>query len=647
MKTPKRSTSGILRAAHEELALEKELAEAVFDATADTLIVFDPNSGQAVRWNRAFRDVSGYSDAEIKQLRAPDSYYDKEDLRNARGTTRLLFERGWTSAEVTLITKDGRRIPFEHRAGLIRDEAGEPRYVVSFGRDISERRATDARLRYHAGLIDSVSDAIISTGEGLLIQSWSPAAEQIYGWSAAEALGRVFNELMEPKYPGTTREIVLRVFGESGHWQGEVLHRCKNGSRVRIWSNVTALKNDDGSATGMVAVNKDITEVRLLEERLHQAQKMEAVGQLAGGVAHDFNNLLTVVSSFSQVMLEELDPDAPFRDEVEEIRAAAERAAKITKQLLAFSSRQILEPRTFDPNVVVANMTGMLQRLLGESIQLSLRPDPQGGLIHADPGQLEQVIVNLAVNARDAMLSGGRLAVSLETRELDADQLDRHPDAAPGPHVVIVVADTGVGMDGETRAHIFEPFFTTKATGKGTGLGLATVYGIVRQSGGHIDVDSAAGVGTTFCISFPRSAQGVESGPRASQVVIKAPVRGSETVLLVEDDRAVRKVTRIVLQKQGYEVLTAASAAEALKLSREHSGPIQLLLTDVVMPEGNGPELAALLVQSRPDTKVLYASGYTDADIVHHGVLDEGVQFIGKPFKPSELAQKVREVLDD
>ncbi len=644
MSSPQRSQSGILRAAREALAEEKLMAEAAFDATADTLFVFDPNTGKAVRWNRAFRDISGYTDAEIEALPAPDSYYDETDLRQSSKAMQVLVKQGWASLEIPLVTKDGRRIPFEYRAGLIRGSDGSARYVVSVGRDVTERRAKDARIRYHAGLLDSVSDAIVSTGDGFVIQSWNRAAERIYGWSAEEVMGKVFHELIRPEYPGTTREKVLEVFEQSGRWQGEVLHLCKNGSRVRIWANVAAVR-DDGAKTGIVSVNLDITEVRLLEEQLRQAQKMEAVGQLAGGVAHDFNNLLTVVSSFSQVMLEDLEPDAPFRDEVEEIRAAADRAARLTRQLLAFSSRQILEPKTFDPNVVVANMTGMLQRLLGESIQLSLRPDPMGGLIHADPGQLEQVIVNLGLNARDAMPGGGRLAVSLETRKLQALQLQTHPEAQPGAHVVITVADDGEGMDEQTRARIFEPFFTTKAMGKGTGLGLATAYGIVRQSGGHIDVESAPGVGTSFRINFPRSARPVASDPLASQDPLRPALRGTETVLLVEDDRAVRKVTRIVLRKQGYEVLSADGAASALQQAREFDGPIHLLLTDVVMPEVSGPELARRLLESRPDTRVLYTSGYTDADIVQHGVLEEGVQFIGKPFKPRELAVKLREVL--
>jgi len=647
MTTSQRSASGILREAREALAWEKELAEATFDATTDTLFVFDPSTGEAVRWNRAFRDISGYTDAEIERLPAPDSYYDEADLRKAAEAMKLLFDQGWASMEVPLITKGGRRIPFEYRAGLIRDRDGEPRFVVSVGRDITQRRAKDTRLRYHAGLLDSVSDAIVSTGEGFVVQSWNRAAERIYGWSVNEVLGRVFHDLMQPQYTGITREGVLRIFDQAGRWQGEVLHRRKDGSRVRIWTTVTALRDDDGVRTGIVAVNKDVTEVRLLEEQLHQAQKMEAVGQLAGGVAHDFNNLLTVVSSFSRVMLEELEPDAPFRDEVEEIRAAADRAAKLTGQLLAFSSRQILEPRTFDPNVVVANMTGMVQRLLGESIQLSLSPDPQGGLIHADPGQLEQVIMNLGANARDAMPGGGRLAITLETRTLGAEDLTAYPSAAAGPYVVIGVSDDGLGMDDETRARIFEPFFTTKVTGKGTGLGLATVYGIVRQSGGHVDVQSAPGAGTTFRICFPRSARPLEPEPRPSHLTIRPRARGTETVLLVEDDRAVRKVTSMVLRKSGYEVLSADSAAEALKLAREFDRTIHLLLTDVVMPGGSGPELAGLLLKSRPETRVLYTSGYTDDDIVHHGLIDADVQFIGKPFKPRELAAKLREILDD
>jgi len=387
-----------------------------------------------------------------------------------------------------------------------------------------------------------------------------------------------------------------------------------------------------------------------LGTQLQQSQKMEAVGRLAGGVAHDFNNMLTAILGSVELLLGDTGAAARGREELEIIREAATRAQDLIRQLLAFSSRQVLRPAVLDLNHLVGNVSKMLRRVIGEDVHLSTTLATDLGTVRADPGQLEQVLVNLAVNARDAMPGGGKLTIATSDIEYDLDHpppSSRHHLTLPPPlgrYVVLEVTDTGIGMSPEIRAHLFEPFFTTKPRGKGTGLGLATVYGIVRQSGGHITVESAPERGATFRIYLPR----VHSPPDAlpGPGVIRAPVTGTETVLLTEDDPLVRLLARTVLERAGYAVLTAAGGKEALILADDHRGPIHLLLTDVVMPEMSGRELMHHLAERRPEVKVLYVTGYSEDAVAQHGVLDPGTAFLPKPFTPEVLTRKVREVLD-
>ncbi|MFQ5891102.1 MAG: ATP-binding protein [Gemmatimonadota bacterium] len=395
----------------------------------------------------------------------------------------------------------------------------------------------------------------------------------------------------------------------------------------------------------------DITEtreteaaLRQSEEQLRQAQKMEAAGRLAGGVAHDFNNVLTVIIANSELLLTDLGPDDPGRVGVEEIRKAADRAASLTRQLLAFSRKQVLEPRVLDLNAEVADVEKMLRRLIGEDLDLRTVRDPALSPVRADPGQIHQVLVNLAVNAREAMPEGGKLIIETKNVELDEAYAHTHESVAPGPYVMLAVSDTGHGMDEETQSQIFEPFFTTKGPGEGTGLGLATVYGIVKQSGGYIWVYSNPGLGTTFKIYLPRVPGAVER--LEPSAVPAAPLRGSETVLLVEDEPVILDLARRVLRQNGYAVLGASGAEEALRVCERHEGAIPLIVTDVVMPRMSGPKLAERLASLRPEARVLYISGYTDEVIVHHGVLAPGTAFLQKPFAAAALARKVREVLD-
>jgi nitrogen-specific signal transduction histidine kinase len=400
----------------------------------------------------------------------------------------------------------------------------------------------------------------------------------------------------------------------------------------------------EGRKLGAVLVQHDITERRRLEEQYLQAQKMEAVGRLAGGIAHDFNNLLTVILGYGDVVLGQLPRGSPARDLVTEMVRAGERAAALTRQLLAFSRQQMLAPRVLDLNAVVTDLERMLRRVIGEDVALRTSLQPALGHVKADPGQVEQVVLNLAVNARDAMPTGGKLTIETHDVELDEGYARSRPEARPGRHVLLAVSDSGCGMTAEVLAHAFEPFFTTKGPGKGTGLGLATVHGIVKQAGGHVAVYSEPGLGTTFKVYLPRVHEPVSRGKsRAGQAPLP---RGTETLLLVEDDESVRSLTGMVLRQGGYTVLEAGDGGEAVRIAGGHAGSIHLLVTDVVLPQTGGRQLAERLLGLHPGMRVLYLSGYTDDAVVRHGILEDQVHFLSKPFSPAVLALKVREVLD-
>src|SRR5450631_793896 len=383
--------------------------------------------------------------------------------------------------------------------------------------------------------------------------------------------------------------------------------------------------------------------LRQSEEQLRQAQKMEAVGRLAGGVAHDFNNVLSVILGYGEMILDDLKSPDPLRTDIEEICKAALRAAGLTRQLLMFSRQQVSEPKVIDLSEVLANMDKLLQRILGEDIELVVVPPNSRGRVNVDPSHIEQVILNLVVNARDAMPTGGKLTIETASVVLDEKYALSHLPAKAGPHVMLAVSDTGIGMDRETQTHIFEPFFTTKELGKGTGLGLSTVFGIVKQSGGNVWVYSEPGKGTTFKVYLPRVDAEIDvQRPTVSPTTL----RGSETILLVEDEEQVRTIVQSILLRQGYHVIAAQHAGEALLLCEQHPETIDLLLTDVVMPHMSGPELARRLLATRPAMKVLCMWGYTDDSIVRHGVLESGVPFLQKPVTPASLARKIREILD-
>jgi len=487
----------------------------------------------------------------------------------------------------------------------------------------------------------SSADAIVTTDVHGRITYWSPGAEEMFGYGADEAFGRTAAEFYVSG-PDEARTVMARLLAEGRVRDYEAVVRGKDGRTLVGSASISLLRDASGALTGTVGVLKDLTGRRVLEESLRQSQKMEAVGRLAGGIAHDFNNLMTVVLGRSDLLLKRLRPEDPMRRDIELFRKTAMRATQLTRQLLAFSRKQVLQPKVLDLNAVVENMESMLRRLIGEDVALRTVLPPALGRVKADPGQLEQVIVNLVVNARDAMPDGGKLTIETSDVEL-TDGEAQHAGTRPGPTVVLAVTDTGTGMDAATQARIFEPFFTTKEQGKGTGLGLSTVYGIVQQSDGGISVHSAPGAGTTFKIYLPRIEESVEIAP--SPEPRQRAGGGTETVLLVEDEDELRAVVLETLQMYGYTVLEAGHGGEAMLIAERYSGPIDLLLTDVVMPTMSGADLARRLAAVRLEMKVLFVSGYTDDAIVHHGVLEPGTAFLEKPFNPEQLVRRVREVL--
>lgn len=493
-------------------------------------------------------------------------------------------------------------------------------------------------------LLESASQAIVSIDRGGRIVLANRRTEEIFGYSGEELLGaRIEMLLPESKRATHSRDRDDYFARPRTRPMGigmDLAGRRKDGSEVPVEVSLSYVELDEGVFA--IAFVSDISQRKSLEEQLLHAQKMEAVGRLAGGVAHDFNNMLTVISGYNRMILDELSTLDPLRGYAEEILKAADRAGALTNQLLAFSRRQIMQPRVINVNAVLIQTQKMLQRLIGEDIELVLNLGVNVGNIKADPGHVEQAIVNLAVNARDAMPMGGHLRIETADVVLDENYARTHMGVKPGEFTMIAVSDDGHGMDAETRRHIFEPFFTTKEKGKGTGLGLATVYGIVKQTGGDIWVYSEPGQGTTFKLYFPRVSEPLSEPGGDPAATTRS---GGETVLVVEDEQAVRDLTVRILRQLGYTILTASSGAEALDISEAHGGHIDVLLTDVVMPNMSGRQLADHIQVKRPNTKVLFLSGYTENTVVHHGVLDAGVDFLPKPFSRENLSKKLREVL--
>jgi two-component system cell cycle sensor histidine kinase/response regulator CckA len=513
------------------------------------------------------------------------------------------------------------------------------RYAIE--RRQSAEALRDAVERYRCFFEEDLTGDFLTTPAGE-IHACNSAFARIFGYdSVDEANQHSFLSLFPT--PEAAEQLIARVRAHGRLEHHEQVYRRRDGKPAHVIQNVVGVFGPQGELRELRGYVFDITAQKQVEEQLRQAQKIEAIGRLAGGVAHDFNNLLTVITGYGDRIIERLDERDPLRKGLDAIKKAADRAASLTEQLLAFSRQQVLAPKVLDLNAVVMNMDKLLRRVIGEDIELRTMLGRTLGRIKADQSRIEQVLMNLAVNARDAMPQGGALTIETANVDLDESWVARFVWVKPGPYVMITVSDTGCGMDAETRARLFEPFFTTKAQGKGTGLGLSTAYGIVKQSGGYIWVESQRDQGATFRICLPRVDEAIEQ--TLTERAIRRVPRGTETILLVEDEDDVRHLLREVLDSFGYTVLEACNGLEAIAVAEAQTG-VDLLLTDVVMPLMSGRDLAHRLLQRRGELKILYMSGYTDDTIIQHGGLEPGTAFLQKPFSPSVLARKVREVLD-
>jgi two-component system, cell cycle sensor histidine kinase and response regulator CckA len=509
--------------------------------------------------------------------------------------------------------------------------------IIMSAEDITRRKVVEDTLKRQASLLDQAYDAVFVWERNGTITFWNKGAEYVYGYPKEQAIGQSSHDLL--KTSSHTLDPALVSLAVRGRWEGELEHTRSDGKCLMVESRMVEISEDNRCF--VLEINRDVSARKQLEEQLRQSQKMEAIGQLAGGVAHDFNNLLGVILGMTEILSETSDLKKT-RKGLAEIRKAGQRAANLTRQLLAFGRKQLLEPKILDLNDAIAEMTNMLRRLVGENILIGSCLGSALWRVRVDPGQVEQIVLNLVVNARDAMPNGGSITIETQNVQLDEAYARSHVTVAPGRYVMLAVSDSGSGMDAETQKRIFEPFFTTKKSG--SGLGLATVYGAVKQSGGHVWLYSEPGEGTTFKIYFPEAAESVENH-QAEERDAPATNQATETILLVEDSESLLAVTREFLQLAGYNVVEACNGKEALKLARAHVSPIHLLLTDVVMPEMSGKTLADEVSRIHPETRILYMSGYTANAIVHHGVLDEGVNLLSKPFSRASLTKKIREVL--
>ncbi|MGC1582104.1 MAG: PAS domain S-box protein [Candidatus Acidiferrales bacterium] len=623
---------------------------ALLEAAPDAMVIVN-QAGEIVLLNLQAEKQFGYHRDELLGQKVkniiPDGFAERLIADRSRSAADALAQLIGTGIELTGRRKDGSEFPIEIMLSPF--ENAEGILVTAAIRDISVRKDTEKHLaqmegRYR-GLLEAAPDAMVVVNQSGEIVLLNLQAERRFGYRRDELVGQKVKNIIPKGFAErliadgtrTAAEALAQQIGTGIELTG----RRKDGSDFPIEIMLSPLENAEGIL--VTAAIRDITERKQLEQMLRQGQKMEAVGQLAGGVAHDFNNLLGVILGYSELLLERGGLDDSQCKDIEEIQKAGVRASLLTRQLLAFSRKQVLQPTVLELNMVVAGAEKLLRRLIGEDIELLVVLNSALGRIKADAGQLEQIIMNLAVNARDAMPPGGKLTIETSNVEIDSEFTGLHPATRPGPHVMLSVTDTGCGMNAETKAHIFEPFFTTKEFGRGTGLGLSTVYGIVKQSGGSVWVYSEVGVGTTFKIYFPCVSSGIEIAT-ASMEPEKASC-GSQTILIVEDEAALLQVTHRSLETVGYAILPARSPAEAIQISESHPGPIHLMVTDVVMPGMSGAQLAIHLAALRPEMKVLYVSGYTDDTIVRHGVLEPGLAFLQKPFSPKTLARKVGEVL--
>jgi PAS domain S-box-containing protein len=627
---------------------ERDRAQQYLDI-ADVILLALDTEGRIDLINRKGCSTLGWKEQDLIGRNWIDTCLPVSTRDELRTAFRSLVDGTPLHLENAVLTKSGEERMIAWRNTVLRDSAGRVTGTLSSGEDVTEHKRAEAALRRSEARVRRLVESnIIGIGivtlDGKILDG-NDSFLKLLGYSREELLSGAlrWGEITPPEYNDVDQRAVeqLKSTGIAPPWEKEFIR--KDGRRVAVLIGVVTLTTEQGD-TEAVSFVVDINERKSLEQQLRQAQKMESVGRLAGGIAHDFNNLLGVIIGYSEIFEERLDQNDPLRPKAEQIKKAGLRAAGLTRQLLAFSRQQVLEPKILDLNTVVTDTLKMLQRLIGEDIELIAVPGPELGLVKADQGQIEQIIMNLVVNARDAMPQGGKLTITTANAELDEVYARQHLVApAPGSYVVLTVSDTGCGMDHETQARVFEPFFTTKELGKGTGLGLSTVYGVVKQSEGYVWVYSELGLGSVFKIYLPRVRQAVTAS-KPSQGG-KEIGRGWETILLVEDAQGLRELTHELLEDSGYTVLDAANGANAIQIAERHKGTIHLLLTDVVMPGMDGPRVADCITRIHPECKVLYTSGYTDDAIVHHGVLDSGIVLLQKPFTRESLTRKVRDVL--
>ena len=634
-----------IRGAEESARDSRRMLQLVLDLIPQSIFWKD-NESRYLGCNRVFAEMAGLSHPEdVVGLMDADLLWSHE-ARNYREIDLQVLTSGSPREEYVqrMVTNKGENRQVRVRKLPLRGADGAVLGVLGVAEDITAWISSEAERLLLGTAIEKAVEAVVITDADGAIEYVNPVFLKNFGYTRDEVLGRNPRLLKSGRHDEEYYRELWATIGAGKVWQGKFYNLRKDRSLLIEEAIISPVLGPGGTASHFVKVARDVTYEMSLEERFQQAQKMEAVGRLAGGVAHDFNNILTVISGYSEILERTIGADGRARDELRAIIDAAARASTLTGQLLAFSRKQKLQPQVIELNAVVRGIEQMLRRLIGEDIDLSTELVPFHGNVFVDKGQIEQVILNLAVNARDAMPKGGRL--HLQTRKVQPDQalLDAHVNAAPGPYAVLEVTDTGTGMTEEVKAHLFEPFFTTKPEHKGTGLGLATVYGIVAQSGGFIEVDSRVGVGTQFQIFIPitKAAEAARTKRRH-----EGPSTGKlESILLVEDDPAIRKLLQRSLRESGYDVKEAADAAQALGILRREPGAVSLLVTDVIMPDRSGPELADVIREEQPGVKVLFISGYTSNETIEYGVLGSELNLLQKPFSMQELSRRVRETLD-
>ncbi len=630
-----------------ELFEREQLFRLISDNATDMIAVVDME-GRRIYNSSSYQTVLGYSPEELRGSSSLDEIHpdDREQVKRAAEESRTTGV-GQT-LQYRIRHKNGTWRVLESTASVIHNAKGNPEKLVIVNRDITERKLAVEALRLadadFRSIVENAPYGIYRTNsEGQLFRV-NPALQKILGYDDSAELLNANLELQIFRSSLEYRRLFALLNRVDDFKDVEAEWKRKDGTPITVLCSGRRIARE-GQPIYFEMFVEDITEKRVLERQLRMTSKMEAVGRLSGGIAHDFNNLLGVIIGYSQVLKRTLGPQNPLTEHADEIEKAGDRAAALTRQLLAFSRQQILTPTVLNLNDLVLDMQKMLPRLIREDVTVSIALDERLSSVRADRNQIEQVILNLAVNARDAMPEGGQLRIDTKNVRLDDLYARSHPGAKSGEYVCLSVTDSGTGIDSETLAHIFEPFFTTKELGKGTGLGLATVYGIVKQSGGYVWVDSEPGKGASFQVFLPRVAEIADT--QAARPYQNENLRGSETILLVEDAEPLRKLAVSFLCSHGFNVISAPDAEQALKIAAAHAGTIQLLVTDVVMPGQNGRVLAEKLVATYPGIKVLYISGYNDSFIAGHGILDPGAILLNKPFTEESLIHKVREVLDN